>query len=315
MTNELKKSIISAIVSAIVTGLFSVLIFHLGNFSTQKSIVESLSKYFDSVNKEMSYEQALEIIYKENKNIKEKNESLNKMLDEMQDKIGKLSSSDEINEIIKNATEFWDNSNYNQSLILLNNSKEKSSDIESLYKQYSDEYVDYIITQANSLILEGKYEEAINCITEVLPIVSDDSLLKQKIEDIQNSKPQYLMKLSSPYEKKGYTEKINGEYMIMGGEKYYDGFQLGESFTNTYAIFNLGGKFTKINGFIGHVDNSGESDKTVTIFGDGILIDTIEIDYQELPKEFEIDVSGVNQLKFERSDGSTQTGFGTLFIQ
>ena len=39
----MKEQIIGAVVGAIITGLFSVLIFHLGNFSTQDSIVEALS--------------------------------------------------------------------------------------------------------------------------------------------------------------------------------------------------------------------------------------------------------------------------------
>ena len=75
MSNEFKKSLITAIagaiVGALVTGLFSLLIFFLGNFSTQSTIekntVKTLSGYFDSVDKDMSYEQALKTIYEEMK--------------------------------------------------------------------------------------------------------------------------------------------------------------------------------------------------------------------------------------------------------
>lgn len=56
-----------AIVGAIITSIVSIVIFIVGNFSTQatleKHTVETLAGYFDSVDKDMSYKQALQIIY------------------------------------------------------------------------------------------------------------------------------------------------------------------------------------------------------------------------------------------------------------
>ena len=67
--------------------------------------------------------------------------------------------------------------------------------------------------------------------------------------------------------------------MGMGGTKYFNGFQLGTSWETSYAIFNLDAQYTKITGIIGHVDGSGEMDKTVNVFADGVLIATIDIGY------------------------------------
>ena len=64
MNDTIKASIIGAIIGAIITGLVSLLIFFLGNFSTQSTIVKTLSEYFDSVTNEMSYTEALQTIYK-----------------------------------------------------------------------------------------------------------------------------------------------------------------------------------------------------------------------------------------------------------
>ena len=323
MSNEFKISLITsiswAIVGALVTGLFSLLIFFLGNFSTQSTIekntVKTLSGYFDSVDKDMSYEQALKTIYEESENQKNEIDNLKNQLEEKEKLIDHQNSEEEINEIIQDATTYWNNSDFIQALTILNKSKSISKDIEVLYEQYSNQFCSHIISQADALVLEGNYDEAITNISDVLSIVSNNSKLKHKIEEIQNLKPQNLMDIITPYEKKGYTEKTKGEYMLMGGEKYYNGFQLGDSFTNTYAIFNLNARYSKIKGIIGHIDDSGDADKIVDIFADNILIDTIEIKYQDLPKDFDIDVTGINQLKFERSDGSTQTGFGDIFIQ
>lgn len=65
MTDTIKGAIIGAVIPSVV----SILIFFMGNFSTQESfqkgVVEALSERFQSVEKDMSYEKAIEVIYKE----------------------------------------------------------------------------------------------------------------------------------------------------------------------------------------------------------------------------------------------------------
>ena len=123
------------------------------------------------------------------------------------------------------------------------------------------------------------------------------------------------MDVLEPYEKNGYTEKKMGEFMEMGGKRYSEGFQLGTSYYTSYAVFNLDGQYKELSGIIGHVDGSGDRDDVVTIYGDGVLLKTIDIVSKDLPQEFSIKVVGVKQLIFERSDGSVQTGFAELIIQ
>lgn len=76
----MNDTIKGSIIGAIITGIVSLLIFFLGNFSTQETIerntVETLTEYFDSVEKEMTYEQALRAIYVENEDLKTKIEDL-----------------------------------------------------------------------------------------------------------------------------------------------------------------------------------------------------------------------------------------------
>ena len=324
MRDTMKDAIVGAAVGAIITGIISILIFYLGNFETQKTIVDTLSQRFDTVDKNMSYEQALEAIYNEKENLKNDIQSLNIDLNNLNEDLNKktaeintLTSQEEINKIIQNATDYWNDSNFIQSLTLLKNSKSKSSDIEALYKQYLNQYKEHLLSEADSFVSENKYDDAITLINDSLVIMADDTILKQKIEEIKNSKPQALMNLILPYETKGYTQKISSDFMQMGGDKYYNGFQLGNtpSTSSSYAIFNLNSKYTKITGIIGHIDGSGNDNRTITIFADGILINTIDINYQDLPKELLINVEGVNQLKIEGTGGWQQTGFGDLHIQ
>lgn len=65
----MSDTIKGAIIGALITTIGSILIFFLGNFSTQatleKNTVETLSEYFESVDKDMSYKQALQTAYAE----------------------------------------------------------------------------------------------------------------------------------------------------------------------------------------------------------------------------------------------------------
>ena len=122
MSDTIKGSIIGALITA----AGSILVFVLGNFSTQDSIVESLSVRFDSVDSSMSYEQALEAIYQEREIDKKEIESLNMQLDELnikisdqQAKIDQQNSEEEINKIIQNATEYGNSFDYIQALSIL----------------------------------------------------------------------------------------------------------------------------------------------------------------------------------------------------
>ncbi len=240
---------------------------------------------------------------------------LEEQLKNLKIEIDKKNSEEEINRVIQTATEYWNNFDFIQSLTLLKNSKSISTDVESLYKQYSYEYCLNLLKKVDTYIADMQYKDAIALIDNSLMIVYDNTILNQKIDEIKNSKPKNFIDSIKPYEKYGYTEKIGGDYMQMGGDKYYNGFQLGINYKTAYAIFNLNSNYKKITGIIGHIDGSGEYDNTLLVFGDGIIIDTIDIGFQNLPIEFSINVEGINQLKFERTDGLTQTGIASIMIQ
>lgn len=262
----MRSTIIGAVVTAIITGLFSLLIFHLGNFSTQKSIVESLAVRFDSVDKEMSYEQALETIYQERENDKNEIASLNIQLSELneeisnqQAKIDQQNSAEEINMIIQNATDYWNDSDYVQSLTLLKNSKSKSSDIISLYERYSSEYVLNLLSQADILISERNYEEAIELLETGKAIVNNDKRLNDKINDINNNHPIKLsdLKISASRffrqnQDETVVDTVNNRYSAGNSFIIYS-----EGDSNYgYATFYLGKKYTSLNGIIAVSDES-----------------------------------------------------------
>lgn len=114
MNDTIKGALIGAIIPTV--GAFA--IFFLGDISTQSKLerdtVKVLSEKFDSVEKDMSYEEALQIVFKENENLKNSISDLNLQLNDLQTQINQQNSAEEINKVIQNATEYWSNSDYIQ---------------------------------------------------------------------------------------------------------------------------------------------------------------------------------------------------------
>lgn len=328
----MKIEIKSALIGAIIPTIGSFAIFFLGNFSTQETIekntVKTLSGYFDSIDKDMSYEQALQMIYKENETLKidlgnyetQINE-LKEQLNNKQKKIDKQNSAEEINRIIQIATDYWNDSDYVQCLTLLNNSKSKSTDIESLYEKYSIKYIDYVIHTANIQIEKNKYNKAISILKNAMYVVYDDSVLRTEIENIKNSKPQNFIEVCKPYEKQGYDEYLEGEMFFMSGKKRTNGFILNGYAGNGLIISNLDGKYTNLNFDIGHVDGSGMSDATVSIYLDNKIYKIYDIKPDKLSNNITIPIKNKKQIKITADDGSlsaianAKIGFANVKIE
>ena len=190
MDIQIKSALIGAIIPTV--GAFA--IFFLGDFSTQSKLerdtVKVLSEKFDSVEKDMTYEDALQAVFKENEEFKNNIEDLNlqisnfnEQINKQQTKIEQQNSIEEINKIIQNATDFWNNDDHIQSLTLLKDYKSKSTNIENLYLQYSNEYSNNVLSQADNFISERKKDEAIKILQEASLIVFDNKKLNEKIEN------------------------------------------------------------------------------------------------------------------------------------
>lgn len=301
--------------------------------STESDIVEALSERYASVDKDMSYEQALQALYKDSEQKGQVIEDLNNRLtgyeqseenweNEKESLLNEINilqsqiSTDKANsDIIDSAQSFADLGEYDKALALLNGIAIKTPPMEVLISQITKQYEEEIIVQVDSFINGEKFDEAVKLIDDALNVIPNSSLLLQKKENILNLKPQTLMNKLSPYEVNRYTEKTAGQSMLMGGDKYYNGFQL-ESYYPAYAVFNLNSQYTRITGIVGHVDSSGNDDAVINIFADGVLIKTIDIGHLELPQNLDIDVTGVKQLKFEKTSGDRcDVGFAELVIR
>lgn len=333
------KEIISAIAGAVIAGFFSLLIFHLGNFSTQESIVESLSARFDSVDNSMSYEQALQTIYEEMEQLKVNNSSLQKNLDEsndsyvaLQSEIESLKKENNRSEQITLAESYASSGNYEVAIPILNEIDEKTEDVKALLKDYTANYEALIVSNAESLADNGNYNEAMSVIDTALKIIPDSQVLLDKKNIVT---PKYLVDTIECYKGENLYLLDSKEYIKMSGKSYKHAIfsqssDLGVSFFNNgysgSAFYNLDGQYSKLSGVVGHIDFSGSGtigennggqvyDAEITIWGDDKEICTIPLSANDTAKEFNQSITGVNILEFRiKCNGNSSVGIAEIQI-
>lgn len=307
--------------------------FHFENFSTQSSIIKTLSRYFDSVDTETSYEDALVTIYKETQTkdqtiveLTEANNRFAETIDELEKTITQLQSdydsllsqynSDEnIHSIISNAKAYAEEEEYALALAVLNDTIIVNDELVLLKTEYQSYYERQIASEVSSLLNQEKYNDATLIVTTALSLLPDSSTLKELQEKIEDATPRKLLDALSPFEKAFYSE----DPFDMAGVTYRDGFSLigdNSMFSKEqYAIFNLDGKYTLITGIIGHVDGSQMMDIDVDIILDGKKYDTYTVTARSLPQPFEINVQNVKQIIIDTHCFEVEIGFAELKIK
>jgi len=89
-----------------------------------------------------------------------------------------------------------------------------------------------------------------------------------------------------------------GNHFTMGGMLCYRGLTMATN-GDAYAFYNLDGiGLSKISGLLGCTDDmDGNSQATISFYGDDKLLQQIKLGPDKLPSSFEITITGVNQLR------------------
>ena len=317
----MSDTIKGAIIGALITTLGSVLIFFLGNFSTQatleKNTVETLSEYFDSIDKDMSYKQALQTVYEDYKNTKDEKDKLQEQLNAKQNE---ADAEKKIKEVIETVSSLSDKGNYEKALSILNGVEDKTPEMELLLVDITGKFETQIIDKASNLQGEGKYDEAVEIIDNALKILPNSNDLSTKKEKIIAEKPQNFMDVCEPYETSyNYEKYINGETFQMSGQDRTNGFTI-MGYDNQ-ALANLDGKYKELSFDVGHVDGAEMLDATLSIYLDGTFYQSYDIKADALPISVKIPLEGKKQIKFFTKDGrsvamySTVLGFADMVIK
>ena len=117
-----------------------------------------------------------------------------------------------------------------------------------------------------------------------------------------------FIKAVPPYDVSSSNRVKTESNVTMGGTVYYDALTFNDS---GFALHNLNGQYTRISGYLGHVNGTGVGGSmTITFYGDGRILDSYELDAQQLPQHISINVTGVLQLKIESKSMGPVYGTG-----
>lgn len=364
-------------IATVLAFVFSAVTYFDTKSSVENKIVETLSERYGIVDKEMSYEQALEavdreivklqndnsVLQSENIDLQEKLESQQNdlgqqqkilsekqaMLDEQQkqldedekllnDKESKLleqeselgdlrfqieqfNSQEQLNKIIKDAASYRNNKEFVQAITILKGVENKTSEIQILINEYSQEYESFIIEQVDALKKKGDLDEADVILTNACLFLSDSQGLKEKQKEIQNSYPQKMLGVVPAYQSGGYIYKEymhsqsgGTSYFMMGGVKYTDGMTIiadNHAGYSTWVVYNLDGKYNYLDFILCHIDGARNGNTTsFQVFYDSELKEEILLTPDMAPTNISLEIKNVKQLKFQITSLDYESGYG-----
>lgn len=288
----MSDTIKGAIIGALITTLGSVFIFFIGDFSTQdtleKSTVATLSEYFDSVNKDMSYKQALQTIYEASKQKDEEIGKLNQQNDDFQTQISSIPKFE-----FRNPSLISDGLKV-KSVILVDN----------IYY-----YSEYIL----NIVLNNKlsYDSSQNT---VFYNASEENISAETKVD--------LFDTNVLYEGTCYIKYLpsDGNTFSMGSSTYNKGFAIYDDHSlfgegDGYVLFDLQGKYSKIAFDVGRTNEYEKQDVILKVYLNDEYIEEYSLNAQSPPVQLEIGLNYSNNMKLEVTGGNrVKYGFANVIL-
>ena len=327
-------------VATILGVLASVFFYVDAKQSTEHKIVEALSERYESVDREMSYEQALEAVDRDiqtlandKTSLQLENSKLENEVSLLEEEIKSLEEEIDRSEKIARAESYAASGNYEVAIPTLNSISEKTEDVVALLNDYTVNYEESIATNAESLARNWNFDEAITLIDEALKIVPNSQVLLRMKRDIT---PKYLVETIECHKAENLWLLDSKEYIKMSGKSYRHAIYSEQSdivssmFNNAYsafAFYNLDGRYSQLSGIVGNIDFSGSGTigkqdggqvyaAEITIWGDEQEIATINLSPDDATKDFNVPISGVKILEFRvKCGGNSKVGIAEIKIR
>lgn len=186
----------------------------------------------------------------------------------------------------------------------------EDTELQGKLQEYGDVYVLDVLSKVDVCLESKDFDEAEKILGEAVKEFPQNQELKEKSEMVEKSKPKYLLTVCPPYESsEWYYNEV--DQISMGSNNYTNGFTLTY---DGFAIFNLGGKYEKMDFILGHVDGSNMIDSAISIYLDGQLAEKIEMSCEALPKEHSIALNGASQMKITMDYASSSYGVGNIVV-
>ena len=201
-----------------------------------------------------------------------------------------------------------------QTIEAATNTIGEDAELNAKAKEYENSYVSGIVEQANTFVENKDFDAADKLLETALGKFPDNTILKQKIQEIDECRPKYLLDVIPPYEKPYQYEDHNTVPFSMGGQSFTHGFTCmgyGDRNLGNLTYFNLGGKYTELSFTAGIVDEHAPVNGETIVFSvaiDGNVVDSFEMKEGDLPVDRTITIPQGNQLVF-----SVYSNQGTAF--
>lgn len=188
-----------------------------------------------------------------------------------------------------------------------------NDEIKAIYEKIKNEYVTMITEKVEALINEKEYMQAINILNNTLISFEEFGTL---MERINQEKPVYLSELkyqsSSQYQQitegEGVTDTLGNKYMPDGNLYEMTNTDDGWNEHQGNVDYYLGYGYNKIHFNVAVDDVSNDISSVLTVYGDDVVLYTLNLNRKTVPTEVVIDVSKVNYLSIKMSgvsdDGS-----------
>lgn len=197
----------------------------------------------------------------------------------------------------------------NENAVTVNINGEKLSvTLDEYEKMYNALMKDYDVLASENQILKNEVSGADNKANVTTRVQAGKAYIGEQISAYYHNSLYY----------KEYSS-LDTESFSMGKQPYTRGFTIGASEEYGTAYYNLDGKYTSFSGLVGNLDNINQG-AAYGVYGDDTLLATIEVTGAALPKAFNIDVTGVRQLKIVCGNKNTfisgfQVGFADVVLE
>ena len=218
-------------------------------------------------------------------------------------------------EVANEVTELTADSKWSEAFALIDEaiSFDDNEYFQNLKTSTEDSYVTSVTATVQKHLDNEDYVSAKRVVDNSLTVLPENGDLKSLQSKVQRETPTYLLDVVKPYACYNYTEFVNGESINMGGTQYTNGFALGR-YGNAY--FNVAGAYNTLSFMVGHQDGTDMADAIFKIYCDEVLVQELHISCGSLPQKITIDITGVKQIKFERTTYyDAEYGFGNVTVK
>lgn len=192
---------------------------------------------------------------------------------------------------------------YSDAIDLISETCDANADqyFKDLKSSTEKRYLEYITQTVEDYMAAKSYDTALRAVNEALMVLPNNYTLKQLKEKVENSIPAYLVNVLEPFESTACETIKESKTVMMGGVERKNGFYFNMNGNNTVrAVYNLNKKYTNLSGLVGYVDGTCHSiTRDVEIYLDDKWYSTISISPGDLPKEFSVDLTGVQKIEIK----------------